>query len=248
MVPWDSDIFGFPVAQYRIGSERIEESQLDAFRGSLLSWLNRNGVALCSCAIPAPRDFWRGYLPHAGFQFVDVGLQAALKGLQGAQLPPARSKLRKAEPCDSGAIEAIAEGAFHHGRYHADPRFPRELADRRYRRWVANALAGTSTRDSVYVMGEPGRVLGFYHVTVEGPTSDLRLAALALELQGSGLGFDLYLAMLHVLKELGIRRVVTSISACNTAVMNVYSMLGFSFSEPEVIYHWHAPGTQPGLV
>src|ERR1035438_5313681 len=29
------------------------------------------------------------------------------------------------------------------------------------------------------------------------------------------------------------------ISAANTAVMNVHAMLGFSFSAPEMIFHWH---------
>jgi hypothetical protein len=34
-----------------------------------------------------------------------------------------------------------------------------------------------------------------------------------------------------------VRGVVTSISAANTAAVNVYSKLGFRFSEPELIYH-----------
>src|ERR1700677_1716861 len=53
VIPWDSDIFGFPVAQYRIGSDRIEEYRTDALNESLLSWLHRNDVALCSCAVAA---------------------------------------------------------------------------------------------------------------------------------------------------------------------------------------------------
>jgi L-amino acid N-acyltransferase YncA len=95
-------------------------------------------------------------------------------------------------------------------------------------------------------MGEPGNVQGFYHLTVDGSVADLRLAAVAHELRGTMLGFDLYLAALHALKELGVRKIVSSISAMNTPVINVYSMLGFRLSEPEVIYHWHAPAS-PGV-
>jgi hypothetical protein len=46
------------------------------------------------------------------------------------------------------------------------------------------------------------------------------------------------------LKESGVRRVVSTISGMNTPVMNVYSMLGFRFSDPEIIYHWHVPRPQ----
>ncbi len=126
-----------------------------------------------------------------------------------------------------------------------DPRFPSELAGRRYRQWATNALTGNNPGERLYVMGEPGDVQGFYHVTVDESVSDLLLAAVAPELQGTMLGFDLYLAVLHTLKGLGVRRVVSTISGKNTPVINVYSMLGFRFSEPEVIYHWHVPGPQP---
>jgi GNAT superfamily N-acetyltransferase len=240
IVPWDSDLFGFPVAQYRVGPDALEEPRAEACRQSLLSWLESNQVRLCSCAIPANNRFWKDCLPRMGFQFVDLGLQVVLNGLQRAKLRPARGVLRPAEAGDREALEWIAGAAFQHGRYHADPRFPRHLADLRYRQWVANAIAGANPLERLYVMGEPGRVDGFYHLTVEDGVSDLRLAAVSPEVQGTMVGFDLYLAMLHTLRELGVRRVVTSISATNTAVMNVFSMLGFQFAEPEAIYHWHA--------
>ena len=61
------------------------------------------------------------------------------------------------------------------------------------------------------------------------------------------MGFDLYISVLHELKNLGVRRIVTSISAANTAVMNVYSVLGFRFAHPQIIYHWHAPAFANGI-
>jgi hypothetical protein len=90
------------------------------------------------------------------------------------------------------------------------------------------------------VLEHQGEVKGFYHVSVEGEAADLRLAAIAPELQGTLFGLDLYTSMMTILKDLGVRRVVTSISAANTSVMNVYSMLGFRFSDPELMFHWHS--------
>jgi hypothetical protein len=244
IVTWDSRTFGFPVAEFRIGAETIQGRHVELLCGDLSAWLRHNQVSLCSCAIPAGNRFWKALLPRMGFQFVDLGLQVSFNGLQKARLQPARSTLRPAEAGDREAIEAIAEQAFRHGRYHADPVFPRELADRRYRNWMSNALNGANPVERIYVMGEPGTVQGFYHLTVEGDASDLRLAAIVPALQGTLLGFELYLAMLHTLKALGVSRVATSLSATNTGVMNVFSLLGFQFGEPELIYHWHAPASQ----
>jgi RimJ/RimL family protein N-acetyltransferase len=241
LVPWDSEIFGFPVAVYQAGAARLDAAEREKFMNGFAAWTGANRVSLCSCTVPANESdsLWKYYLGEAGFHFVDFSVRSTLKGLQNARLPEARTALREARTDDHEAIKAMALEAFHNGRYHADPLFPRELADKRYGRWVGNALSAETGIDRVYVMGQPGSVQGFFHVTVEEDISDLRLAAIAPALRGTLLGFDLYVSVLHLLKGLGIRRVVTSISAANTAVMNVYAMLGFSFSSPEMIFHWH---------
>lgn len=241
-VPWDTEIFGFGVARYEPGPVATEQSVVALF-GSLRSWLEANEISLCSCAIPSADAFWRRWLPQFGFRFVDCTLQVSLGPLSRVRLPRIRLELRPAKPEDHAAIEAIAAQSFTHGRYHADPLFPKELANRRYRHWIQTALAGAKAEDRVFVLGKPGQVLGFYHVTLEGEVSDLRLAAIAPDLKKTGLGIDLYAGILDNLQKLGIKRVVSTISSSNTGVMNVYSMLGFRFSNPEVIYHWHAPDT-----
>ena len=240
VIPWDSEIFGFPVASYRLPLDAPPDDIQGMLRASLSGWATANSVVLCSCAVPAAERYRRGCLPRAGFQEVDFSLQVALNGLQSTKLPEARAELREATAADHESIKRIAAAGFQHGRYHADPRFPRELADRRYSQWMANALSGDDPHDRVFVLGEPGRVQGFYHVSMEEAVSDLRLASVAPELKGTMLGFDLYASILHVLKHRGVRRVIASISAANTAVMNVFATLGFRFSQPEMIYHWHA--------
>ncbi len=240
LLPWDTKLFGFPVASYQTGTESIDEALREDFQHQLLSWLERGRVSVCSCVVPAANSFWKMYLPQLGFRFVDFGLKATLNNLQAAPLRKSRTELRRAEPHDSEAVEAIAAHAFQHGRYHADPLFPRELADLRYRQWVSNALKGEREFDRFYVMGKPGNVQGFYHLTIEGTVSDLRLAAVRPDLQGTVLGVELYLAAFHVLKNSGVRRVMTNFSAANTGVMNIYAMFGFQFGGPEAIYHWHA--------
>lgn len=241
IVPWDTEIFGFPVGIYRVGSDQLDDAARKQFVSYFQKWATQSKVCLCSTTIPVneSHSFWKHYLPEAGFEAEDLILQASLNSLQSTSLPNARSVLRLAQPNDRGTIEAMAAESFRNGRYHADPLFPRALADKRYRDWIRKALTAEDGGDRVYVMGEPGSITGFFHVTVEENISDLRLAAIAPELKGTLLGFDLYVSTLHCLKKLGVRRVVTSISATNTAVLNVYAMLGFSFSAPEMVFHWH---------
>jgi GNAT superfamily N-acetyltransferase len=241
LVPWDSEIFGFPVALYQPGAERLDARVREEFVKRFAAWTGTNRISMCACTVPASEAYssWKFYLGEAGFHFVDFSVQATLNGLQHACLPEARTTLRQARSDDRDVIAAMAATAFHNGRYHADALFPRHLADKRYSHWVRNAMSADGGIDRVYVMGLPGSVEGFFHVTVEEGVSDLRLAAVAPALRGTLLGFDLYVSVLDALKGLGVRRVVTSISAANTAVMNVYAMLGFSFSAPEMIFHWH---------
>jgi hypothetical protein len=240
IISWDSEIFGFPVACYQIGLNEPSENARAEFHERLESWLLRNHVLLCMCAVPANRTRWKSFVTSLGFSFVDFNLQPTLNGLQRLKLLELRTAVRHAELEDRTAIANLAGHAFHHGRYHVDSQFPRRLADLRYRQWITNALASDRPSDRVYVMGGPGKVEGFFHVVTEGTGADLRLAAVAPELQRTMAGVDLYVAVLHALKGLGIRRATSIVSTANTGVMNIHSVLGFSFSNPEVIYHWHS--------
>jgi RimJ/RimL family protein N-acetyltransferase len=42
-------------------------------------------------------------------------------------------------------------------------------------------------------------------------------------------------------KRQGARSIRTTISARNTAVMNLYARLGFRFSAPDMTFHWVRP-------
>ncbi len=241
IVPWDTNIFGINIASFRPGPEIAAPDQALAFREAFINWMRPRHVALCSAVLAPAQSPWRDVLAQADFQFVDLSTQVTLS-LGAAKLPPVRSILRLAQPDDRAAIEAIAAESFSHGRYHADPRFPNHLADRRYSHWVRNVLTAPSEIDRMYVMEDAGQIAGFYHVTIEGPVSDLRLAALAPGSKATMLGVELYAAMLHELRGYGVRRVIASISAMNTNVVNLFSMLGFRFAGPEIVYHWHSPG------
>jgi hypothetical protein len=235
---WDEAVFGFPVSDLRIGVEPPTIADIPLLRKALLDYCERTRSELISVRVPAPQTSMSAVLSGAGFVYVDFALIATLAKLDPASLRKTAFILRRAEAADHDAIYHIGENAFHFGRYHTDPYFPRELANRRYVQWVRRALSGSDPDDVVFVLGGPGKVIGFMHVALHDGSADLRLGAVT---QGSSLGFWLYIETLRAVHALGAKSVSTGISAANVRVMQIYSALGFRFTHPELILHWHSP-------
>jgi hypothetical protein len=238
LLPWDEAIFGFPVADLRMGPDPPKAKDVPLFREALLSFCRGTRSELISVRVAASDTALSALLLQGGFVYVDFALLATLPKLEPASLRKTGFTLRQAEPADHEAIYQICGNAFHFGRYHTDPNFPRELADRRYVQWARRALSGSDPGDVVFVLGGPGKVVGFMHVALHDKNADLRLGAVA---PGSSLGSWLYTETLRAVHALGAKSVSTGISAANVRVMQIYSALGFRFSHPEVILHWHAP-------
>lgn len=242
LLPWDEAIFGFPVADFRIGTAPPEVQTLPAFREALLAFCRQTKCELVSARVTASATPLISLLLTIGFVYVDFCLFTALPRLAPESLQKSRFAVRSAEPQDHEAIYKISSSAFQFGRYHSDPYFPRELANRRYVQWMRNALGGSDPEDLVFVLAAPGNVFGFMHVVIRGHDADLRLGAVS---PGSSLGYFLYAETLHAVYGLGATSASTTVSAANVAVMNIYSALGFRFSRPEVVLHWRASHT-PG--
>jgi hypothetical protein len=242
LLPWDEEIFGFPVADLQLGPNPPQIQDLPQFVNSLEDFSARTNAQLVSARARGDDTKSIAQLAKAGFSPVEFSLAASLSKLQSARLSTRQVALRRAHPEDHSSLCAIAGTAFQFGRYHTDPRFPRELANARYVHWIRNALSGSNPNDYVFVLGEPGAVIGFMDVVICDGRADFRLGAVDPErsLSSPGAGFLLYAESIRAAVELGAKSGITKIAAANTGVLNIYSMLGFRFSEPEVVLHWHA--------
>lgn len=248
VLPWDEHIFGFRVGELRPAASPSTHEALRSgheLRDQLLHWATDEDVMLISARTKPTDHSLRILLVEAGFEWVEQSLQVMLPRLRNGTLPQARLNVRLADPKEHAVLDDIAATAFSSGRYHADPRFPKELADRRYRWWLKQALREPTDGTRIYVIGPADRPTGFLHAEINGALADIRLAAVTQDSKRNmGItGVHLYLSTLHVLAEDGVRRVVAQVSAANTPVMNIYSSLGFQFTRPEYIFHWHRPGT-----
>jgi GNAT superfamily N-acetyltransferase len=243
LVPWDSEIFGFAIADYKLGDPASIAAAESDFRAAVFSWARAESVRMMSCAAPAEHLLAMPALSRMGFGFIELGLRASLNNVQKRQMAPFPALLRRSVPADFAGVESIAATAFRAGRYSADPLVAPEAAAQRYIVWIEKALAAADPGDRVFVMGEAGDPTCFFHLRIAGAVADLRLAAVRSDLQGGALGYRLYNAVLRRLQEEGVGRIVARLSATNTAVLNLYASLGFSFSNPEIVLHWHCSST-----
>jgi len=167
-------------------------------------------------------------LHEYGFYYCDTLIEPHCNAAQlrvAAQHPDA--SVSKAIDADQAL--AICHGAFTHGRFHRDFNLPKAAADQRYDNWLKQLLEA----QQVYGLYWQGALAGF--ISCRG--NNLVLHAVAEKYRGKGLSKYWWSAVCGELLANGHDEVKSSISATNLAVINLYASLGFSFNNPQDIYH-----------
>jgi L-amino acid N-acyltransferase YncA len=131
--------------------------------------------------------------------------------------------------CDAGHVLEIGHGVFAHGRFQRDFNLPAAAARLRYDTWLKQLLG----EDNVYGLYSNGELAGFIgHVK-----NNLVLHAVAKKFRGKGLAKYWWSAVCVELLGTPYSEMQSSISAANLAVLNLYAGLGFSFRNPQDVYH-----------
>lgn len=235
-VPWDSAVFGFPVALIEdVRGMRGELAESD-FQG-IREWLDANAVRLVTCRLPHDQLTVSFFLEQLGFRFVEMVLHPFIERLGEQRLDDQGLRVSTAVSADLEALVAIAETAFGCERYHVDPRIDRDKANMRYGNWVRGCLRHPSQRLLKVTEGE--QIVALFVTETQQPgRAYWHLTAVAPPFQGNGIGRRAWKAMLRYHQEQKIDVVATTISARNNRVLNLYSHLGFRFSPPEMTFHW----------
>src|SRR5262245_26413581 len=79
VVPWDTDIFGFPVGTYAPGDAGVIRTDLEDFLGRFRAWTTTHRVELVSCTVPADDRAWRALMPPLGFTCVEQTLDLTFR-------------------------------------------------------------------------------------------------------------------------------------------------------------------------
>jgi len=130
---------------------------------------------------------------------------------------------------DTEKLLTICHGAFAHGRFHRDFNLPKIASDLRYDNWLLQLLEAKQ----VYGLYWQSELSGF----IAYSDNNLVLHALAENYRGKGLSRYWWSAVCHQLLVNKNEKVKSSISATNLAGLNLYASLGFSFNNPQDVYH-----------
>jgi RimJ/RimL family protein N-acetyltransferase len=236
IVPWDSQIVGYTVAQI----ERVVlKSGVNAALPfePLASWLVDRDVRLASCRLGNDDLRESMLLESTGFRFVEMVFSPVLSGIGDIPQDDNDFVIAEAQPGDLPAIEQIAASAFTTGRFLVDWRLDETSNSRRYSAWMHNAFHDPG--QSVLKASVGDDLVGFFVIEARPDRSVYwHLTAIAPSWQGRGLGKRLWRAMIARHRNEGASSVVTTISAHNMAVMNIYARLGFRFTDPRATFHW----------
>lgn len=179
-------------------------------------------------------------LLRSGYFPCETSFKVTLGKLNDYSLPKVyvRRKISvvEIEKEDYGRVAEIAYDMFNFTRFHEDPLIPRELSDNRIHQWV-NDLANQDVACLVN-MSSFGGIVSFMIYKVD----DKNKAELILG--GSKKGFELHSpffwgSVIDYLKNKGITRITTTISAANSGVLSLYQDLGFKIIETNTDYHKH---------
>ena len=236
LVPWDTEIFGFPVAQIHhleVADFLFAVDEYCKFQ----EWLDINQIRIVSCRLPHNQLRESMFLESKGFRFLEMVLHPKIEGLGYLDIPEDHLVITPALESDLPAIQDIAEQAFGHERYHVDPRLDPRLGNIRYGRWVRNSLHHPWQRLLKIMDGEHIVAL-FIIESRENRSVYWHLTAISPSWQGRGYGQRVWRAMLRHHQEEEQDCVMTTISARNIAVLNLYAKLDFRFLPPEMTFHW----------
>jgi len=235
VVPWDTENFGFPVAQIAhisVGDKHAIAETLREFN----DWCAVRGVRLVSCRLDRRQLRESMALEETGFRFVEMVYVPRLEPLAQVDPPDLTLDVSDATAADLGTIQQMAASVFATGRFRLDWRLPPEGSDRRYANWVRNSFQGPDHR--VLKAERDGEIIGFFVIE---PRHDggvyWHLTAIGEGWQGQGLGLSLWRTMLLRHKAEGATYVETTISGHNVPAMNLYARLGFSFTTPQMTFH-----------
>jgi L-amino acid N-acyltransferase YncA len=236
MVPWDTEIFGFPVAQVT-GVELDEHADPKDVLGALDAWCAGNDVRLVSCRLNHLQLRESMALEELGFRFIETVYRPRFDRFEGVGAPRHLIEVAEATSADASAIEEVASHAFTTGRFLLDHRLAPELSDRRYATWVRTSFE--SSEQTILKAEVEGDLVGFF-VVEQRPDRSVywHLTAVAPQWQGKGMGMSLWQTMLIRHTAEGASFVETTISGHNLAIINLYARLGFTFGGAQMTFHW----------
>jgi ribosomal protein S18 acetylase RimI-like enzyme len=223
--PFDEGFLGGPV--YRL----LDPSPDATLLRSLEEWAVAEAAVLVIARVDETKA---GVFSDTGFRLVErlITYQRDLNH----PAPGPSEPVRMAKETDIDGCAEIAQHAFSHDRYHADPMTKHVAADIKAA-WTRNDLAGRA--DTCFVAERDQVVAGFNLCLLRDEVAVIDLIATAPNAQRRGVGRDLVRAALrHYIGRATTMRVGTQ--ASNEASLALYESEGFQMVSRQSTFHLSA--------
>jgi hypothetical protein len=234
--PWDARALGRPtldITDAALAGDVGVDDDADVV-AAMHRLFDAEAAGLVTCRLPAGRRAAIARLQTLGFRYIETVQTLRFANLTRFEPACRPAPLRAAVLEDHAALLTQAADTFHYGRFAEDPAIPPEANRRRQIDWMEGLLAG---RAEILVTGSPPQPGAFMAFTVKDGTADLVLGG--TQPDRAVLALPFWTAVLLHLKERGVRRVNTVVSAANIGVANLYARLGFQVSGTLVGLHLH---------
>ena len=217
---WLTEVVGFPV--YAVAADATSSDTAG------------DGFAYAKVGVDRPGDVAR--LEGQGFRVVDVNVTLSRSG-GDPPAPAAGIDVGPAHPDEHDRLLEIAAKCFRYSRFHLDPAFADELADRVKREWIRSYVEG---RRGIELLAarSGGRPVGFLAVVESGDARVIDLVGVAEADQGRGAGRALVAGFVERHGGQG-RELLVGTQIANTPSLRLYSRMGFEVAGASYVLHRH---------
>jgi dTDP-4-amino-4,6-dideoxy-D-galactose acyltransferase len=234
LLDWDTDFFGFPVAQ--ITSNRLSCNELDYVdefcRENKVRLLNFKCDAHHRPSVLAAEEY--------DFHLADVRMSYRQKlDVQSLIKPdlPVGMFFRRGTKDDVAFLRYIITDLYTHSRYYFDTNFPRDRVQEFYRNWIEKAVYGEFD-DLVWVISNSHQPQALCSIAY-GDERQARIGLFGVNpsVTGQGLGGCLIRSVLATLAECDFEEISVVTQGRNYAAQRLYQRAGFLIDQIEIYYH-----------
>lgn len=244
-LPWDSAYFGVPMGRADVlVRPDTTHAQREAAIDAACRTAREAGVRHMTARVDVGDLETLAALETHGFRTMDaLGTYILRAGKDAVREVRSVGPLRPATPADRDEILAITRQAYagYRGRFHLDPRLPRDRADAFYEVWAQQCLSGAMADVVMVSSDSAGRVIGYLAHRRREPASSI-----GTPIYGGGLGAcrpDAPGAYASLIRDSALwAHGQGAVAECQTQISNfpvirVYESVGFHYVRAEYTLH-----------
>jgi dTDP-4-amino-4,6-dideoxy-D-galactose acyltransferase len=228
LLPWDSDLFGYPVA--RLNPEVLAPGRTP----EALRTLRQEGVRLAYGIVPWEAAIARGELEALGAPMVDHKVRFRKTIQVDPGFPEGVDRWETPEcPME---MEALALASGHLSRFRVDPKVPPHVFPTLYLTWIRRSVAGEIAQ-AVLVTRDGEALTGLTTLALDGRRAEIGLMVIDGKHRGQRLGSRLMKAAEAWAVAQGAEVIEVVTQGTNVGACALYRAAGFHLAVEQAVYH-----------